>query len=75
MEDDLMKINKGINDIWQLIKKYLPAADPDDDDYWRRLIDECDGIDKKHGGHALIRQMMLATTNYIESEAKRNAHA
>lgn len=71
MDDELIKINHGINDIWQLIKKYLPTANVTDDEYWRGLIMDCDDIDKKNGGHALIRQLLLTVTNYIEKEAHR----
>lgn len=70
-ENELRSINAGINDIWKLIKKYLPVADPDNDAYWRGLIDDCEEVDKKNGGHALIRQLLLTVTNYIEKEAHR----
>lgn len=70
-ENELRTINAGINDIWKLIKKYLPVADPDNDEYWRGLIDDCEEVDKKNGGHALIRQLLLTVTNYIEKEAHR----
>ncbi len=68
--EELKAINHGINDIWQLIKKSLPVADPDNDEYWLGLIRDSNEIDKRYGGHALIRQMLLAVTNYIEKEAK-----
>ena len=70
--EELKTINHGINDVWQLIKKYLPGADADNDDYWTALIRESGEIDKKYGGHALIRQFILAATNYIEQEARRH---
>lgn len=69
--EELKTINHGINDVWQLIKRYLPTANTTDDEYWSGLIADCGDIDKKYGGHALIRQMLLAASNYIESEAKR----
>ena len=69
-EMELRNINKAINDIWKLIKKYLPVADPDSDAYWMGLIRESGAIGKKYDNHPLVNKMILAFADYVEHEAK-----
>lgn len=69
MDNELMKINQGINDIWQMIKKFLPVANPDSDAYWTELIRESGAIGKKYN-HPLVNKIILAFADYVEHEAK-----
>lgn len=66
-EEELRNINAGINDIWKMIKKFLPG-DPNDESYWDELTDTCSAIGNKYGSE-LIQQIILAVHAYIVKEA------
>lgn len=70
-KEELVELNNGINDIWKFIKKFLPAADPDSDEYWTSLITEAGDLGRKHGNHPLINGMILVFADYVEKEAHR----
>ena len=64
--EELKMINAGINDIWRMIKKYLPDAS-NDEQYWSGLNDACRKIDEKYH-NALLQRIMMAVLGYIDEK-------
>lgn len=64
---ELKTINAGINDIWKMIKKYLPDAS-NDEQYWADLNDACREIDKKYQNNVLLQRIMMAVLGYIDEK-------
>ena len=69
-EAELRTINSGINDIWKMIKKFLPDAKPDDEQYWAELLQTCSDINEKHQKNRLLQLIMHAVLDYIEEGRK-----
>lgn len=63
---ELKTINAGINDIWRMIKKYLPDAS-NDEQYWADLNDTCREIDNKYH-NVLLQRIMIAVLGYIDEK-------
>ena len=66
-EQELRQVNKFINDLWQLIKKYY-TPDPDPDAlYWQELIAEANNVGEKHKGR-LQWNLINAFLDYLDGK-------
>lgn len=70
-EQELKQLHGIINDLWQFIKKYGPAASLKDE-YWDEVIAAGNAIGDKHGRHPLGDRLIVTCAKYFEERAKQN---
>ena len=55
---------KTICDLWQFLKKYLPARS--DDEYWQQLTSETKTFAEEHGDTQLAKDLVMAVVNELD---------
>jgi len=62
--------HNAITDIWKFMKFYLEHGDPDDPEYWDKMVASIEEINLKYKSE-YIKTMVFATANEIERVRKR----
>lgn len=60
-------MSEFMQDLWRFVKAHW-TADPDDDEYFLRLIDVVTQIGKKYGNHPAVVKTMCGYMDYLEHE-------
>lgn len=61
---DIREYHKLITDLWQFLKKHLPARS--DDEYWQQLTSETKTFAVEHGDTQLTRDLVMAVVNELD---------
>ena len=61
---DIREYHKLITDLWQFLKKYLPARP--DDEYWQQLTSETKTFAEEHGDTQLAKDLVMAVVSELD---------
>lgn len=67
---DARMYHNAITDIWKFLKFYLEHGDPDDPEYWNKIVASMEEINWKYKSD-YVKTMVFATANEIERVRRR----